>query len=214
MFKTLKLFFLLFVSVCALDLYAQKDIQYTMPRYEMCWIDEYPIEFIANEDSVIVESENTGQTFVLNMSGNGFHYCSLDLNHDGYKDYYFYSDFGGQRDFNCVMIFNPSLEKFEEYKCAEYMFVDNIIVVPSLKKTYVYYYSTSTYHYAAIKFENGLIKNDGLMWVTLWNHEEQKEHHGYYDPEKDEIVKKISAKKSIYKDIIKLYKSLGISRDS
>lgn len=90
MFKALKLFFLLFVSVCALDLYAQKDIQYTMPRYEMCWIDEYPIEFIANEDSVIVESENTGQTFVLNMSGNGFHYCSLDLNHDGYKDYYWF----------------------------------------------------------------------------------------------------------------------------
>lgn len=211
MFKALKLFFLLFVSVCALDLYAQKDIQYTMPRYEMGWIDEYPITFIANDDSIVVESENTGQTFVLDMSGNGFHYCSLDLNHDGYKDYYFYSDFGGQRDFNCVMIFNPSLRKFEEYDCADCIAIDNIIVIPQLKKTYVCYYSDCTYHYAAIKFENGLIKNDGLMWVTHWDPVEQKEYHGYYDPEKDEIVKKISAKKSIYKDVIKLYKSLGIS---
>lgn len=211
MFKTIKILLLLFVSVCALDLYAKKDIEYIRPENEWAWIDEYPIEFIANDDSVVVESENTEQTFVLDMSGNGFHYCALDLNHDGYKDYYFYSDFGGQRDFNCVMIFNPSLKKFEEYKRAEYISIDNIIVIPQLKKTYVYYYSGNAYHYGAIKFEDGLIKNDGLMWVTIWNPVEQKEYHGYFDPEKDEIVKKISANKSVYKDVIKLYKSLGIS---
>lgn len=134
-------------------------------------IEGFPIDFMKSDGNVAYVT--IGDEIFDYEGYDSIQTYAIDLNHDGYKDYYVKDSMDGHSFF----IYHPSEKSF--YKVDDDLGSCSVDIATTKDKTYVRFYLSHTNFYGELLVSDELITCEERTWQEYWDIDSQKFLTGY-----------------------------------